>query len=228
MNVEVNIVLAETSVELVPRELWKHPAVVKNASKRGKKPGETLLDVSLHYSAMKSLPMREKRGRPDILHVTLLEALSSPLNLEGKLKIYVHTILNKLIHVDSKVRIPRDYRRFIGLIEQLLVEGRVPPSSHRPLLYVEEGDLASLLQEIEPETTILMWEKGEKVRLVDFFRKISGRKVAVIVGGFPHGDFSHETFKLADYKISIYPRPLETWCVVSRIISAFELLEGII
>ncbi|TRM90261.1 16S rRNA methyltransferase, partial [Sulfolobus sp. B1] len=51
----VNIILLESAIELVPREIVDHPSVIKNAKRRGKKPEDTLLDISLHYHAMKSL-----------------------------------------------------------------------------------------------------------------------------------------------------------------------------
>ena len=228
MKTRINLILAESSLELVPRELWSHPAVWRNARRRGKKPGETLLEVSLHYPAMRRLAAREKRGRPDIVFVSLLEALGSPANAEGMLRVYVHTINDLVLYVDSKVRIPRDYRRFVGLMEQLLVEGRVPPGSDRPLLYVKNRTIRALIKEIRPEVTMVLWEKGERRSVVEVARRLRGKSIAVIVGGFPHGDFDSETLELADIKVSIYPVPLETWCVVSRVISAFEHVEGVI
>ena len=96
----IRLILAESSIELVPRDIIGHPSVLKTAKRRGKKPTEILLDISLHYHAMKKLRDRHKRGRPDIVHVSLLEALSSPLNLEGKLEVIVHTISDlSLIHI---------------------------------------------------------------------------------------------------------------------------------
>jgi len=111
----LKIILLESALETVPHEIWRHPAVVKNARRRGKKPGETLLDVSLHYHAMKNLKDREKRGRPDIVHTTLLELLESPLNKEGHLEVYVHTYQGHVIFIDPSTRIPRNYNRFGAL-----------------------------------------------------------------------------------------------------------------
>ncbi|TRM76859.1 16S rRNA methyltransferase, partial [Sulfolobus sp. A20-N-F8] len=74
----VNIILLESAIELVPREIVDHPSVIKNAKRRGKKPEDTLLDISLHYHAMKSLENKYKRGRPDIVHQALLLILTDP------------------------------------------------------------------------------------------------------------------------------------------------------
>jgi rRNA small subunit pseudouridine methyltransferase Nep1 len=58
--------------------------------------------------------------RPDILHQELLALLDSPLNKAGLLKVYIHTTKNVLIDVHPSIRIPRTYKRFAGLMVQLL------------------------------------------------------------------------------------------------------------
>jgi rRNA small subunit pseudouridine methyltransferase Nep1 len=70
----LTILFVETSLELVPRKIMRHPSVTRNAKREGKKPNEVLLDRSLHHHAMKSLDGAERRGRPDIIHFCLLEA----------------------------------------------------------------------------------------------------------------------------------------------------------
>lgn len=57
----VKVVIAEASLELVPREICDHAAVVKSARLKNKKPTEILLDKSIHYHAMKNLPDSSKR-----------------------------------------------------------------------------------------------------------------------------------------------------------------------
>jgi len=42
--------------------------------------------------------------------------LDSPLNKAGRLQVYVHTAKNVLIEFDPRVRIPRTYKRFAGLM----------------------------------------------------------------------------------------------------------------
>ena len=50
----------------------------------------------------------------------LLALLDSPLNKAGKMKVYVRTSKNVLIDVHPSLRIPRTYKRFAGLMVQLL------------------------------------------------------------------------------------------------------------
>ncbi|RLG61035.1 16S rRNA methyltransferase [Candidatus Geothermarchaeota archaeon] len=223
-----HVILAESSLELVPKELWGHSAVIKTAKRRKKTPKEILLDVSLHYAAMKGLKNREKRGRPDIVHITLLEILGSPLNIEGMLRVYVHTINDYVLFIRSDTRIPKNYNRFVGLMEQLFIEGRVPPNSETPLIYLKTIKLGDLLKNIRVDRVILLSEEGERKKPREIALELSKyNNPAIIIGGFPHGDFSKETYALADDIYSIYPKALEAWIVASRIISAIEDIMGI-
>jgi len=218
----IKVVLAESAIELVPREIASHPSVLSTARRRGKSPTEILLDVSLHYHAMKSLRNRHKRGRPDIVHVTLLELLSSPLNLEGKLEVIVHTINDYVIRIDPTTRIPRNYNRFVGLIEQLLKEGRVPPDSPKPLMEAVAMNFSSLMKELGTDSVVLLDESGELVSTEEVCRVAISESLPIVIGGFPHGEFSPEVKAFAKYTYSIYHKPLDTWVVASRVVSACE------
>lgn len=46
--------------------------------------------------------------------------LDSPLNKAGLLQVYIHTHKNVLIEVNPHIRIPRTFKRFAGLMVQLL------------------------------------------------------------------------------------------------------------
>ncbi len=223
----LSIVLIESSIELVPESIWGHPAVLNTARRRRKKPGEMLLDKSLHYYAMKDLTNFEKRGRPDIVHISLLNALGSPLNKRGLLKLYVHTVNELVIFIDPRTRIPRNYNRFVGLFEQLLKYGRAPPGAGEPLLYVKEMNLRSLLTEIGSKCLILLSEEGVKASPDRVIEEACSAGCAIGIGCFPHGSFSETTYSLARSIYSIYSEVLEAWIVVSRIIEACERFYGI-
>ena len=146
----LTLILAETPLEPVPRELWSHPSVYRHARRRGKPPRAILLDAAMHHQAMKRLPGREHRGRPDIAHVTLLTVLDSPLCRKDMCRILVHTASDYLIEVDPATRLPRNYLRFTGLMEQLFEEGAVPPRSERPLLALTRESLTGLIEKYHP------------------------------------------------------------------------------
>ena len=90
----LSLILAEAALETVPKVIVNHISVLKHANKKGKSGQEILLDRSYHHRAMNKLEDAGKRGRPDLVHFALLEAMSTPLFQKGKLDIYVHTIID--------------------------------------------------------------------------------------------------------------------------------------
>jgi len=221
------LILVESAIELVPPGLTKHPSVLKLAEKRGKKPNEILLDRSYHHAAMRSMKDAEKRGRPDIVHTTLLELLGTPLNREGLLQTYVHTVDNRVVEIDSNVRLPVNYDRFVGLLEQLYAVGRVPEAGE-PLLAIRKQTLNQLLGEIKPSTTVAFTTLGEYKDLGKLCEELAKeRKPAILIGGFPRGHFSEETLNLADRAVRIDKEALEAWVVASRAVYAYELAIGL-
>ncbi len=80
----ISLVIAESSLELVPKKIQTHSSVLSHCEKLGKKPSEILLDNSWHFAAMKGIKDEIKRGRPDLVHFSLLEACSIPIFFEKK------------------------------------------------------------------------------------------------------------------------------------------------
>ncbi|MCF8885385.1 MAG: 16S rRNA methyltransferase [Nitrososphaerota archaeon] len=217
-------VIVEAAVELVPREISRHPSVIAYASRKGKKPVEVLLDRSYHHSAMHDLPKAWKRGRPDITHFTLLEILGSPLNKSGLVETYVCTQDGYIIYVDPETRLPRVYERFKGLIEKLYREPVVEVNG-KILLRLERGGIRDLIEKVRPDVKILLSEKGVQVKWSDIGEKICMySKPMVMLGGFPRGDFEEETIMNADMEVSIWSQPLESWIVASRILAILEYM----
>ncbi|KUH33564.1 16S rRNA methyltransferase [Thermococcus celericrescens] len=214
----LHLVIAEAELELVPKAILDHPAVVNHARRRGKRPDEILLDSTYHHAAIKKLPDGERRGRPDIVHICLLNALESIANKEGLLRVYVHTRNDEVIHIKPETRIPRNYNRFVGLMESLFRDRVVPRGLE--LLRIEEKSLGELVEELNPDGVFVMHEEGKPTKPKDFGKILGGlENPLVIVGGFPHGDFRGET---PGEKISIYEAPLMAWAVVNEVIINFE------
>ena len=65
------LVLSESALERVPREIQSHTACRNAAKKAGKGSARMLLDGATHHAAMRGLTDKEKRGRPDIAHFCL-------------------------------------------------------------------------------------------------------------------------------------------------------------
>ncbi len=219
----------EAALELVPAEILGHPSVRRNAKRRGKRPEETLLDRSLHHYAMTGLPGQEKRGRPDILHVCLLEAMGSPLNRTGNLRVWVSTQRGYVIDIDPSTRPPRDCNRFNSLIEQLFLDGSSPPGVEKPLLRLRRLSLRGLVDELGPSRVVALTSQGSPSSFVAVAGGLCGSgSSAVFVGAYPSGPMDEETLALADEALSVYREPLEAWTVVSRLLYACEMRLGVL
>ncbi len=218
------VIVTESALELVPQKILRHPAVINYAKKRSKRSEEILLDRSYHHFAMNKLVDAEKRGRPDIIHLTLLSLLGSPLTRRGGLETYVHTREDKVIKVDSRLRLPKNYLRFLGLMEQLYKYGTVPLQGN-PLLEIYDCSLSKLIKQLNAAKIIGLSTKGSFKRLKDICKEtVSWSKVIFLIGGFPKGHFNSKTIQVIDELVKIYPEALDSWLVACRLIYQFELV----
>jgi len=221
------LILAESALETLPPETWRHPLVIKYSKKRGIHPNSIILDRSYHHKVMNLIDHPEKRGRPDIVHFALLEALGSPLNREGLLRVFIHTVADKVINIRPDTRLPRNYNRFVGLMEQLFEVGSVPPGGE-PLLWIENKKLNELIREISPSRVIAFSSSGKPRTIRNIFSDLGGlENPAIVIGGFPHGSFSEEAKQLFDEVYCIDKEILDASIVVSRVIYEYEVLLSI-
>jgi rRNA small subunit pseudouridine methyltransferase Nep1 len=218
----LTFILAEAALETIPQKIWNHPSVKRHAKHQKKLPKQLLLDRSLHHAAMLKLKDHLKRGRPDITHFVLLEALGSPLNKEGRLQVFIHTCNDYVIKVNPKTRLPKNYNRFVGLIEQLFQQQKVPLEG-KPLLCLEQKSLPQLVSEIKPDYVLCFSKKGEPKSIENVVSTLQkNQNTSVIVGGFAHGHFSETTLQLVDETVCVDQEMLETWIITSRIIYEYE------
>lgn len=219
----LSVVLADSEIEPVPEALHDHSTVVDPAERRGLDPERMLLDSSMHHWAMDEieLPGRDRRGRPDLAHLFLLNALDSVLNLEGGLRAHVHTRNDEHIRIDPATRLPRAYPRFKGLVGKLFAKGEVGPADRDPLMALSKpAPLAAVLDRIEPDHTIALDPAGTMVEPAEALAWQAGEHddLCVIFGGFPHGDYASSVDKLADERWSIHTDPLSVWAAASEIL----------
>lgn len=213
----LNIVMADCDLELVPTSLLNHPAVIGYAKKRKKQAKMTLLDDNYHHVAIhKNFPDRpedQRRGRPDIVHFNMVYILDSIANLQGKVRLYIHTRNNQLITVNPETRIPRSYARFVGVMEKLLFEGKVTSEEGKDLLTLEADlTLPALVKRLRPAQVVGFSATGGKADLGALLKGDS----TVVVGGFSKGDFVSK-FE-PDVWVSVYPEELMSWTVVAEIL----------
>ena len=216
----ISLILTESSLELLPKELSSHPSVISHAQKLGKRPSEILLDNSWHFAAMKGISDEIKRGRPDLVHFCILEATTIPLYTKNKIKIYIHTIDDKVIYVGENVHIPKSYHRFEGLIEKLFLEKTIEANGN-VLLELKEKSFSELIDEIKPSKVIGLSSKGEKHSFENTISEFSDN-CCLIVGGFQKGHFSDAIQSKINQMISIDDSSLEAHVVVARLLYEYE------
>jgi rRNA small subunit pseudouridine methyltransferase Nep1 len=221
----VSLVIAESALETVPREIAGHSSVKNHAQRLGKKPTEILLDRSYHHAAMKSLKSNWKRGRPDLVHFALAEALATPLFLRGMLKVYVHTADDKVIIVGDNLRIPKAYFRFEGLIMDLYKKKTVTSSEGQMLLELQDNvSFEALVKRIiRPGILVGLSTVGFPATVDQVVKKnIDAAPCTFVIGGFPRGHFSDRVTSLLQATYSIGEQSMEAHVVIARIVYECE------
>jgi rRNA small subunit pseudouridine methyltransferase Nep1 len=215
---KLHFVIAEAAFELIPESLWRDPSVRKDGERRDLEPAQILLDRSVHHSAMLKLKDGFRRGRPDMVHLTLLSATSTPLHQEGKARVYIHTLDDVVLEFEGGTRPPKSYARFRNLMEKILVER--PQSG---LVRVRESTLPELLKSVGTDHTTGLSVQGAQVRLEALADDLVKRKnPAVVVGGFPRGHFLPADLKAFDELVRIDDKSLDAHVVTARIIYDVE------
>lgn len=216
----VSLVLAESALELVPSELKHHPSVVSHARKLGKLSSEILLDNSWHFAAMKGIDNELKRGRPDLVHFSILEATTIPLYQKNKIKFYVHTVDDKVISFGSNVHVPKSYHRFEGLIEKLYKEKKITANDD-VLLEIKEKTFSELINEINPSNVLGFSTNGT----LNSYEKIAAdiaNDSCLVFGGFQKGHFSDMVEKKFTQMHSVGNESFEGHTVVARMLYEYE------
>eukprot|EP00941_MAST-03F_sp_MAST-3F-sp1_P005212 g5212.t1 len=192
------------------------------------KRGYELLNCDDHKMLHKKMKRDFKLSRPDITHQVLLTLLDSPLNKSGFLKVYIHTEQNTLIEVSPHIRIPRTFKRFCGLMIQLLNKMKIRAGG-------QDGNGKLLLKVIKNPITRHL--------------PIGCRKIGTSVGGklidpqdlvasldhdepivFVFGAHSHGAVE-ADYveeNVSFSKFPLSAACAIGKLLNAYERHRNIL
>ena len=222
----LNLIIADTSLETIPINVFKHPSL-KKIRNSGKKPKEILLDRSLHHFAMMSAKLDEdyKRGRPDILHTALLNALATPLYQRNHLRVFIHTVDNNVILVGNNVRFPKSYFRFEGLMLNLFRDKKIISEDGQLLLDLRPNtNFGDLLKEfVKPEIVWGFSTTGTFKSLESIGADLASyTNGCVVIGGFPKGYFSKNIDSYFNKKFSISDMGLESQLIISRLLYEFE------
>ena len=229
----LHVILLECAVELVPRELTSLKEIQAHARRRRKKPGQLMIDQTHHGRAMTRLDSMEKRGRPDITFLSLLSILETPLCKAGLLTVHLHLVDGRLMEISPDVRLPRNYDRFVGLFEQLLMNGRIPPEGE-PLAKVIDTSLPDLVSNFAAgsgESLVLLAIEGGTKTSAESLRNLLSQDptVPVIlgVGAFPHGDIPDSTKELFSTHLELDKEVMMAWHVCAEVLWTYSSRVGV-
>ena len=130
------------------------------------------------------------------------------MNKAGKLQIYIHTAKGVLIEVSPTVRIPRTFKRFAGLMVQLLHRLSIrSTNSQEKLLKVVKNPITDHLPPNCRKVTLSY--EAEVVRVRDYIEDIGpNQSVCVFVGAMAKGkdDFADmykdDAISISNYSLS--------------------------
>lgn len=225
----LTLILAEAELELVPESIKMHPQVQRAAALRDRRAGRTLLDSSVHHEAMRIMHEHERRGRPDLVHFSLLLALDSALNQADGLRVVVHTRNDERLAVNPETRLMRNYPRFVGLMEKLFREG-VSPNAENPLLLLEPGwTLPRVVEHHKSGPVVCFQESGRPVEPGAFLAEKAQESpdLTVVLGCFPHGDFHVDPKSFASDVVSLGGPAMSVWTVEMEVLAHWERAKGV-
>ncbi|GAC95063.1 nucleolar essential protein [Pseudozyma hubeiensis SY62] len=186
-----------------------------------------LLNCDDHQRVLAKMGRDIAEARPDITHQCLLTLLDSPLNKAGLLQVYIHTARGVLIEVNPHVRIPRTFKRFSGLMVQLL---------HK-LSIRSMGGSEKLLRVIKNPVTDHFPANTHKItlsfdspvqRLGSYLPTVpQGSSIAVFVGAMAHGKDNFAD-GVVDEKISISEYSLSASVACGKFCCALEDFWGVV
>jgi len=218
----LTVVLAQASLDLCVT------LGVQNPSCRGRKKLELL--SSDNHPELRRLRKSPTEARPDILHQCLLSLLDSPINKSGHLRVLIESTGGTIIKVNPRLRVPRTFKRFSGLMGQLLHVGVIygakdDDSEEESLLQALQGPVWKY---ISPSCYVVgMSQQGRAVKVTDYVQEVQElESLCVVVGAIAAGpdNFADEWI---DEKVSISEYGLTASVACSRFTDAVEELWDI-
>jgi len=130
------------------------------------------------------------------------------VNKAGKLQIYIHTARGVLIEVNPTVRIPRTFKRFAGLMVQLLHKLSIrSTNSQEKLLKVIKNPITDHLPPNCRKVTLSF--DSAVVRVKDYVADLGSKQsVCVFVGAMAKGqdnfadEFKDDAISISNYSLS--------------------------
>jgi len=197
----------------------------------GKK-GKEIMNCDDHRNQISRSGKDFASYRPDIVHDCLKSLLDSPLNKAGKLQIYIHTANNILIEISPTLRIPRTYKRFAGLMAELVDRHKIRAANSRDILMkVIANPISQYLPVGGHKIALSVNGKMQSVQSLATELRDSKIPITISIGAVSTGEPSEEQNFGAEYvesKIAISNYGLSAAVCCSKICDAFEEVWSIL
>lgn len=217
----LRILIANAQLELVPPEICGHPSIRRMSQFLGKKGATFILDQNQHRPAMKGIEDEAIRGRPDLLHYTLLNILEGPMAREGRVEVAVHTREGHFLRFRKDTRLPRGESRFHGVMSRVLRLGASQDKD--PLVWVESTCGAKKALESFAKGPVIRLDAGGKALDPMTLAKQSNHgELTIVIGGFAHGGFPQEWIDLVPTTASLYGEELNAWTVAAEVVAGYR------
>ncbi|XP_057998600.1 uncharacterized protein LOC110667159 isoform X1 [Hevea brasiliensis] len=212
-------------IPIVPSDLkTKKPGlifVLERASLEVAKVGKSyqILNSDDHANFLRKNNKNPADYRPDIVYQALLSILDSPVNKAGRLRaVYVKTDKGVLFEVKPHVRIPRTYKRFAGIMLQLLQQLSITAVGKREkLLRVIKNPVTQYLP-VNSRKIGFSYSSEKLVKMNKYVAAVSDDvDIVFVVGAMALGkidcDYIDDFIAISGYPLSA------AWCI-SRICEA--------
>jgi rRNA small subunit pseudouridine methyltransferase Nep1 len=182
----------------------------------------------------KKLKLDPKEFRPDICHQELLALIDSPLNKAGCLQVYIKTTKGILIEVNPAIRIPRTFKRFSGLIVQLLHKMKIRAgTTSTTLMKVIKNPFS---QHLPPGTHVygmscegILYSPNSLANaIIPTDPSLETPPVCFVIGAMAAGHVTVEDHPYIEKMISVSEYPLSGAAAISRILCGIENHWGIV
>ncbi|OMO81087.1 Ribosomal biogenesis, methyltransferase, EMG1/NEP1 [Corchorus capsularis] len=195
--------------------------VLEKASLEVGKVGKSyqLLNSDDHANFLRKNNKNPADYRPDICHQALLAILDSPVNKAGRLQaVYIRTEKGVLIEVKPHVRLPRTFKRFSGIMLQLLQQHKITAVGKREkLLELIKNPVTNYLP-VNSRKIGFSYSSEKLIKMRKYVDSVGDDEDLVFVlGAMAHGKI--ETDYIDDF-IAISGYPLSAAMCIGRITEA--------
>ncbi|XP_027353954.1 ribosomal RNA small subunit methyltransferase nep-1 isoform X2 [Abrus precatorius] len=202
--------------------------ILERATLEVAKVGKTyqLLNSDDHANFLRKNNKNPADYRPDITHQILLSILDSPLNKAGRLRVvYIKTEKGVLIEVKPFVRIPRTFKRFAGVMLELLQKLSISAVGKREKLLRTIKNPVTQYLPVNSRKIGLSYSSEKLVDMCDYVSTIpSNMDLAFVVGAIAHGKI--ETDYTDDYiaRLLVLSRENGRYCNITSSVHARDII----